>query len=91
MHFDMTITLGGVIQTVSIICVIFGGVWTLRGKLDALMETFQADIRDANEGTYRRHRQNTQRLDFMLNLINALRRDNGQAEIPCPYRTILDP
>lgn len=79
MNFHWDVSFGQVLQAGSWIVGIFVLVWKARGWLDGM-----------NDGMKSRHRQNTQRLDFLLDMVNDDREARGLQRRPCPYRTIID-
>lgn len=75
----------------SIIGSVIGAVWVVRGRIDTFQVQMTQKFDASQEEMKQRHRQNTNRLDWMLGLINQERQESGKDAVPCPYRKIIDP
>lgn len=75
----------------SIIGSVVGAVWFVRGIIDKFQKAISEQFTKIGEEVKQRHRQNTNRLDFMLRLINTEREESGKDPVPCPFRLIVDP
>ena len=90
MHFEGTLTLSSLLVAGTIVASVVGALWAARGWVDG----FKSDLLAASAHTLEeikiRHRQNTNRLDFMLELVNQQRVEDGKPRVPCPYRVVID-
>ena len=90
-HFDTTITLNGLVIAGSVVTSVVMAVWRIRGRIDTFQTQQGMQFAASQEEMKKRHRQNTNRLDWMLGLINRGREEAGKDPVLCPYREIVDP
>ena len=80
MTFHWNIDFGQLIMSLTFLGGVFVFIWRARGWFDTVQEHMK-----------QRHRQNTQRMDFLLEILNADRELRGLPKLTCPYRLIIDP
>ena len=89
-HFDTTVTLNGLVVAGSVVVSAVMAVWRIRGRLDTFQTAQAQQLATGQEEMKKRHRQNTNRLDWMLALLNREREEAGKDPVECPYRKIVD-
>jgi len=91
MTFNWHVDFGQIIMAMSFIGGFAIFIWRVRGWFDEWKSEAKQEGEKIQENMRQRHRQNTQRMDFLLNLMNAERELHGLPKLTCPYRLIVDP